>query len=77
LGPWQEFKNPCIGEEAETTFQSQSTFVLPVKGKSDQYIFMADRWNKLDLENSKYVWLPLSIKNGKVEITSSLPHSAQ
>ena len=77
LGPWQEYDNPCTGEEAETTFQSQSTFVLPVKGKTDQYIFMADRWNKVDLENSKYVWLPLSIKNGKVEITSPLSHSAQ
>jgi beta-xylosidase len=77
LGPWKEYNNPCTGEEAETTFQSQSTFVLPVKGKTDQYIFMADRWNKVDLENSKYVWLPLSIKNGKVEITSPLPHSAQ
>ena len=30
---------------------------------------MADKWNKFDLENSKYVWLPLLIKNGKVEIT--------
>jgi len=68
LGPWREYGNPCTGEEAETTFQSQSTFVLPIKGKTDQYIFMADKWNKLDLENSKYVWLPLLIKNGKVEI---------
>src|SRR6185436_10214888 len=68
LGPWQEYDNPCTGEEAETTFQSQSTFILPVKGKSDQYIFMADKWNKLDIENSKYVWLPLLIKNSKVEI---------
>jgi beta-xylosidase len=72
LGPWKEYGNPCIGEEAETTFQSQSTFVLPVKGKKDQYIFMADKWNKFDLQNSKYVWLPLHIKNGKVEITPAL-----
>jgi beta-xylosidase len=72
LGPWKEYGNPCIGEEAETTFQSQSTFVLPVKGKTGQYIFMADKWNRFDLENSKYVWLPLHIKNGKVEITPAL-----
>jgi beta-xylosidase len=70
LGPWKEYNNPCTGEGAETTFQSQSTFVLPVKGKTGEYIFMADKWNKFDLENSKYVWLPLLIKNGKVEITS-------
>ena len=72
LGPWKEYNNPCKGEEAETTFQSQSTFVLPVKGKTDQYIFMADKWNRFDLENSKYIWLPLYIKNGKVEITTPL-----
>ena len=53
LGPWKEYGNPCMGEEAETTFRSQNTFVLPIKEKTDQYIFMADKWNKLDLENSK------------------------
>src|SRR5436190_432077 len=31
LGPWKEYGNPCMGEEAETTFRSQSTFVLPIK----------------------------------------------
>ena len=77
LGPWKEYGNPCTGEGAETTFQSQSTFILPVKGKTDQYIFMADKWNRLDLENSKYVWLPLYIKNGKVEITPLPPRSVQ
>jgi len=29
---------------------------------------MADLWNKTDLPNSKYLWLPLEVKNGKVEI---------
>jgi beta-xylosidase len=69
LGTWQERGNPCIGEGAETTFMSQSTFVVPVPGKKNAYIFMADRWNKEDLEQSSYIWLPLQVKNGKPEIT--------
>ena len=65
LGPYKEFGNPCYGKGAETTFEAQSTYVLPVNG---QYIFMADRWNKLDLEKSTYLWLPLTVSNGKVVI---------
>jgi sucrose-6-phosphate hydrolase SacC (GH32 family) len=65
LGPYKELGNPCSGEGAGTTFEAQSTYVLPVNGK---YIFMADRWNKLDLEKSTYLWLLLTISNGKVEI---------
>jgi hypothetical protein len=68
LGPWKEFGNPCSGPGADTTFGLQSTFVLPVQGKQPSFIFMADRWNKLDLEKSGYCWLPLFIKNDKVEI---------
>jgi hypothetical protein len=33
--------------------------VLPVQGQANTFIFMADRWNKTDLESSRYVWLPL------------------
>jgi hypothetical protein len=65
LGPYKELGNPCAGKGAGTTFEAQSTYILPVNGK---YIFMADRWNKLDLEKSTYLWLPLTVSNGKVEI---------
>lgn len=67
LGPYKEHDNPCMGPGANTTFQSQSTYVLPVKGKNT-YLFMADRWNKTDLEKSDYLWVPLTVNNGKVEI---------
>ncbi len=65
LGPYKEYGNPCQGPGSETTYEAQSTYVLPV---GSRYIFMADRWNKLDLEKSTYIWLPLSVKGGKVEI---------
>jgi hypothetical protein len=68
FGPWKEYGNPCKGPDAETTYEAQSTYVLPLKGKPGSYIFMADKWNKLDLEKSGYTWLPLTITKGKVEI---------
>ena len=33
-GPWEEIGNPCVGKGANVTFQSQSTYVLPVQGNS-------------------------------------------
>lgn len=59
MGEWTEHDNPCEGADADSTFHAQSTFVLPVQGQKNLFIFMADRWNKTDLESSRYVWLPL------------------
>lgn len=68
LGQWKELYNPCKGPNSDSTFLSQSTYVLPIEGKSDNFIFLADRWNKTNLEDSRYVWLPLLIKNDSVSI---------
>lgn len=73
LGEWKQQGNPCAGDKSETTFKAQSTYVLPVAGKQSQFIFMADRWNKTDLEDSRYIWLPLIIKNNKPVITWQSP----
>lgn len=58
MGPWSVIGNPCTGKDADKTFYAQSTFVLPVQGKENAYIAMFDRWNKTDLQDSRYVWLP-------------------
>lgn len=60
LGPWRELANPCVGNDADKTFFCQSAFVLPVLGRTDFFIFLADRWNQWDLPGSRYVWLPLA-----------------
>lgn len=73
LGPWTELGNPCKGKDGDKTFFSQATFVLPVKGHVGEFIFMADRWNKMDLEKSGYLWLPLHIANNKIEIFNTNP----
>ncbi len=69
LGIWTVKGNPCIGENSGQTFLAQSTFVLPVHGdKGSTYIAMFDRWNKTDLIDSRYVWLPIIFKGESMEI---------
>jgi hypothetical protein len=46
-----------------TTFESQSTFILPIADRPDAFIFMADRWRPLNAIDGRYVWLPLQFKN--------------
>jgi beta-xylosidase len=58
-GPWTELGNPCQGDDADKTYFCQSTHVVPVMGQTNQFIAMFDRWQQWDLENSRYVWLPL------------------
>jgi hypothetical protein len=64
-GAWTVLGNPVIGAGSDTTFESQSTFVLPVQGLKDTFIFMADRWNDKQLRDSRYVWLPVRLRNGR------------
>lgn len=61
LGPWTEHANPFVGEGANTTFDSQSTFVYPLGG--DRFLYMGDRWKPDDLADSRYVWLPFTMKS--------------
>ena len=65
FGPWEELGNPCIGEGSELTFNSQSTYILPVEGKSDLYIYMGDRWNPDNAIDGRYIWLPLEFDKQK------------
>ncbi len=60
LGPWRELANPCVGNDADKTFFCQSAFVLPIQGRDDLFVFVADRWNQWNLPESRYVWLPLA-----------------
>jgi hypothetical protein len=65
LGSWTSLGNPVRGtdEERKTTFYSQSTHILPVLGKKDAFIFMADKWNPKNAIDGRYVWLPIEFEN--------------
>jgi hypothetical protein len=65
-GPWEELGNPCVGTGAQiaNTFESQPTFILPVDGKKDAFIFLADRWRPKNAIDGRYVWLPVMFRHG-------------
>jgi len=68
FGPWTELGNPCIGEDADLTFHSQSTYVLPAQGRKDAFIFMGDRWRPENAIDGRYIWLPIQFEDGKLVI---------
>ena len=67
-GPWRELGNPCIGADSALTFHSQSTFILPVQGKKDTFIYMGDRWKPENPIDGAYIWLPVVLKGKGFEI---------
>jgi beta-xylosidase len=68
-GPWTYLGNPCSGPGATNTFGAQSTHVFQLPNQPGNFIFMADQWNKTNLPASRYVWLPIHFKEGKLELT--------
>jgi hypothetical protein len=67
-GPWTALAN--IATAGTNTWDSQSTFVLPVTGSGGTtYIYMGDRWISGAINNSSYIWLPLTVSG----TTLSLP----
>ena len=65
FGEWTELGNPCIGKDAELTFHSQSTYILPVQGEKEQFIYMGDRWKPEDAIDGRYIWLPIRFENDR------------
>ena len=69
MGTWKTIGNPCTGPDAEKTFYGQSTFVIPVQGKKNAFIACFDMWKKKDLQDSRYIWLPMMIDKQTNKIT--------
>lgn len=64
-GPWSEFND--IAPSSTNTYGSQSTMLLKVKGKkSTTVIFMGDIWRPKTQWDSRYLWMPLKIGEGKL-----------
>ena len=64
-GPWKALGNPCVGKDADLSFHGQSTYVLPMPGKPDAFIFMADRWSPRNAIDGRHLWLPMQFKDDK------------
>lgn len=67
-GPWAECG--LIAPEGTLTWNSQSTFVLPIAGSEDTTLmFMGDRWSfPRQHSAATYVWQPLEISQGKLSM---------
>lgn len=63
FGPWEAKGSPMVGPDAELTFGGQSTYVLPIEGKKDAFVFIGNKWNPNDLRDSRYQFLPIQFKN--------------
>ncbi len=65
-GPWSALENLGDG----TTFDTQSTFVIPVVGsEATTYVYAGDRWQDPDLASSKYIWLPLEVTGQSLSLS--------
>lgn len=66
-GEWKTIGNPCRGTEDENkiTFGSQSTNILQVNGKKNEFIYMGDRWIPDNLSDSRHIWLPVEWEKGQ------------
>lgn len=79
FGEWAPNKKFAVndipyGTQQETTFRSQSTFVLPVRDADGnvipgKFVYMGDRWFRENLQDSRYIWLPLNFNGETHEIT--------
>jgi hypothetical protein len=68
-GPWSEFKD--IAPPETRTYGSQSTMMLKVVGtKTTTVIFMGDIWKPWAQWDSRYLWMPLEIGQGKMWLPS-------
>jgi Glycosyl hydrolases family 43 len=71
-GPWSIFKN--IAPPQKNTYGSQSTFLLKVVGtKKTSVIFMGDIWRPKMQSDSRYLWMPLQIGDGKLWLPEPRP----
>jgi len=67
-GPWK--KRGLFCPEGSLTWNSQTTFVLPIVGsKETTYMFMGDRWSfPKQASAATYVWQPLQIEGTSISI---------
>lgn len=73
-GPYRSLGNPTAGINSrnglgpEVTFGGQISFILPVAGKPEAFIAMFDLWKPERPIEGRYMWLPVTIENGRPSI---------
>ena len=71
-GPWTEMQN--VAPPETKTYDSQSSMLLKMTGtKKTTVIYMGDRWKPKQLWDSRYIWMPLEIGDGKMMLPEPKP----
>jgi hypothetical protein len=71
-GPWSEFQD--IAPPETNTYGSQSTLLLKVTGsKETTVIFMGDMWKPRTQWDSRYLWMPVEIGDGRLRLPEPKP----
>ena len=71
-GPWSGFKD--IAPPETRTYGSQSTMMLKVVGtKTTTVIYLGDIWKPQTQWDSRYLWMPLEIGDGKLRLPEPRP----
>lgn len=71
-GPWSEFKD--IAPAETNTYGSQSSMLIKVVGsKKTSVIFIGDIWKPETQWDSRYLWMPLEIGDGKLFLPKPQP----
>ena len=71
-GPWSAFKD--LAPPEANTYGAQSTMMVKVTGtKGSTVIFMGDIWKPRTQWDSRYLWMPLEIGNGKLWLPEPKP----
>lgn len=71
-GPWSEFKD--IAPPETNTYESQSTLLVKVAGTdSTTVIYMGDQWKPEAQWDSRYLWMPVEIGDGRLRLPEPCP----
>jgi sucrose-6-phosphate hydrolase SacC (GH32 family) len=71
-GPWTEFKD--IAPPEANTYDAQSTMLIKVIGsKKSTVIFMGDIWKPKELWDSRYMWMPMDVEHGTMQLPPPQP----
>ncbi len=71
-GPWSSFQD--IAPPQTNTYGSQPTMLFKLKGtKKTSVIYMGDIWKPQALWDSRYLWMPLDIGDGRLLLPPPAP----
>jgi len=73
-GPWSDFRD--LAPKDSNTYNSQSTLLLKVSGKkSTTVFFLGDIWKPKTQWDSRYLWIPVEIGDGRLWLPQPFPFS--